>query len=223
LRRVAGEPWVALDGLRGRLCDGDAAGFLRINSDTSDYELSLTLQNVSLTELLPRRTADPAPPRRGEADANIFLRGQAGQSATRQGGGELRIRGGSFLHTPVLSQVAEAGGPQRQRISDDLDLAELRFVWQGQLIRLTRVDIQSRDLRLVGEGTWSLDSDALDLTLVGAHPRHWPRVAVLSDLLESARRDLVQYRVQGTMAAPRITVEPLYKLTDTLRALLGGG
>jgi len=64
--------------------------------------------------------------------------------------------------------------------------------------------------------------DSLSMTLLGARPEHWPRVAVLSDLIEVAGQELLQYRVTGTAASPQVQVEPLHNLTEPLRKLLGG-
>lgn len=220
LERRHGARWVRLEDLRGRLCDGDALGFVNIDPATSDFELSLTLQDVSLGQLLPPKQAAGNSRRRGRVDGRVFLRGTAGDVASRRGGGDLRIRGASFLQTPVLATVAQASRRGEATISDALDLAELRFVWHGSELKFTRVDIQSRDLRLVGDGTWDMETDAIVLTLVGAHPDHWPRIAVLTDLLEIAGQELLQYHVRGTAASPQVTVEPLHKLNATLRALL---
>ena len=221
LRRQADDTWVYLEDLRGKLCGGEALGSVRIEPSTDRYELSLTLRDVSLAELLPPKLPTDTP-RRGRLEGHIFLRGVAGELSSRTGDGELRIRGASILQTPVLADLAESKRQGDQPFSDALDLAELRFLWKGSTLDFTRLDIQSRDLRLVGAGTWNLRTDALDLTLVGAHPRHWPRVAVLTDLLETAGQELVQYRVRGTVAAPHVSAEPLYRLNETLRALLTG-
>ena len=220
IEREAGEQWVRLEDLRGRLCGGDALGFIHIDPVSSAYELSLTIQDVNLDQLLPRKAGDDGPPRRGRVGGRVFLRGNADEVASRSGGGDLRIRGASMLQTPVLAEVAQAKPPKQGEISDALDLAELRFVWKGAELRLSRADIQSRDLRLVGEGTWNMETDEIALLLVGAHPRHWPRMPVLTDLLETTGKELVQYRVGGTAAAPRVKAEPLYRLNEALRALL---
>lgn len=223
LLRGRGERWVRLDDLRGRLCDGEALGFVRIDPQTSEYELSLTLQDVRASQLLPPSKEHPQRERPGRIDANVYLRGRAGKSSSRRGGGELRLRGASFLQTPVLASVSTAGREDQRAISDKLDQAEVRFLWEGSQLRLLRVEIQSRDLRLIGEGTWNMHDDTIRMTLVGAHPRHWPRLLMLSDLIELAGQELVQYRVEGTLASPTVITEPLYKLNETLRALLKSG
>ncbi len=221
LRHTPGDRWVRLDDLRGRLCDGDALGEFTIDPETGEYELSLTLQDVSAAELLPASKEQPGRGVRGRVDGRVYVRGKGAAVAGRQGGGEVRIRGSSFLQTPLLASLARAGRPAEAPISDAVDRAEVRFLLEGDEVRIVRIDIQSRDLRLVGEGTWSLHDDALHLTLVGAHPENWPRVAVLSELLEAAGQKLVQYRVAGTLGAPQVTTEPLHELSATLRALVG--
>jgi hypothetical protein len=221
LRHTPGDRWVRLDDLRGRLCDGDALGEFTIDPETGEYELSLTLQDVSAAELLPASKEQPGRGVRGRVDGRVYIRGKGDAVASRQGGGEVRIHGGSFLQTPLLASLARAGRTEEAPINDAVDRAEVRFLLEGEEVRIVRIDIQSRDLRLVGEGTWSLRDDALHLTLVGAHPENWPRVAVLSELLEAAGQKLVQYRVTGTLGAPQATTEPLHELSATLRALVG--
>lgn len=215
----ADDRWVRMDDLRGRLDDGVAQGYVAIDPHSGEYELSVKLHDIGAAVLFPTPPEHADQPRRGRIDGDVWLRGRGDEVGSRRGGGSLRLRGASFLQTPVLASVA------RQREgrggADHVDVAHLRFLWEGDLVRLRRIDIQSADLRLVGEGTWNLRSDAVQMILWGAHPEHWPRIAVLTDLLESAGQELVQYRVEGTLAAPKVTAEPLRRLNEALRRLLG--
>jgi len=219
LLHQAGERWVRLENVHGRLGDGVIQGYCAIDPQTADYELSLRLHDVAAAHFLPASRTHPRQPRPGRLDGEIWLRGRGDEIAQRRGGGNLRIRGVSFLQTPVLSSVARQRAPGQT--SDHVDLALVRFLWEGRLIRLERVDIRTSDLRLVGEGTWDMPDDTVHLILWAAHPQHWPRVAVLSDLLESAGQELVQYRVDGPLDGPSVVAEPLYKLNDAIRRLLG--
>lgn len=219
LLHEAGDRWVRIENLQGRLCDGVAQGFLRVDPRTSDYELSVQLYDVSAAQLLPPSTAKPERPRRGRLDGEVWLRGREGEGSSRRGGGELRLTGASFIQTPVLAAVFQQRA--QSALADTVDQAQIRFRWEGGDISLERIDIRSKDLRLVGEGTWKLDGDAVHMTLWGARPEHWPRLSVVSDWLESAGQELVQYRVEGTWAEPRVTAEPLHKLNAALRRLLG--
>jgi hypothetical protein len=219
LLRLPGDRWVRLENLHGRLCDGVAQGTLRIDPQSSEYELAVKLHDVSAAQLLPPAKNGSDHGRRGRIDADLWLRGIGQDPAARHGGGLLRIRDASFVQTPVLASVFQ----QRitPAISDRVDRAQVRFLLEGRQVRLERIDIWSRDLRLVGEGSWNMRDDAIQMTLWAAHPDHWPRLAVISQLLESAGQELVQYHVEGTLAAPRVSTEPLHKLSEVLRRLLG--
>jgi hypothetical protein len=222
LQRGPGERWVRLEGLRGELGGGEVIGSAWIDPRSFEYELTLTLRDIPTGTLLPpgRDVRDTERP--GRVDGQVYLRGRGSEIGTRHGGGELRVRGASFVQSPVLPFVLRARRDERT-VSDKVEHATIQFLWEGSLIRLSRVDIHSRDLRLVGEGTWDMRNDTVRLSLVGAAPEHWPRVAMLSDLLETTGRELIQYRVSGPLSAPSVTTEPLYRLNETLRALLKKG
>jgi hypothetical protein len=213
---------VELAEVRGRLCGGEVVGFAEIDPDRSTYDLSFTLHDVSLDQFLPRRENKPGRAPRGRLDGHIFVRGDTENAAQRGGGGELLIRKTSLGSSPITASVAEASQREKRSISDEVEQAEVRFVWEGEELQLTRVDIHSRDLRLIGAGSWNMPSDAISLTLLGATPEDAPRLFPLTDLLETAGQELLQYRVEGTAAEPRVTIEPLHNLTEPLRQLLRG-
>ncbi len=228
LDKQAGDRWVRLEDLHGKLCDGEALGSVWIDPATSDYELTVTLKDVSAARLLPSpednaekedAAEEPREPSgRGRIDGKVYLRGRGENTTSRRGGGNLRLRGASFLKTPVLSSLPEPDGAEQPATPDTVEQADIRFLWEGSLIKMQRIALRSPNLRLVGEGTWNMATDELNLTLWGAHPGDWP----LAEFLESAGKDLVQYRVRGTRAAPDVTTETLHKLNETLRQLLTG-
>jgi hypothetical protein len=228
LRDVAGRllsdpanPWLRLNDLHGQLCGGDFLGFVRIDPRTQDYELSLTLRGVEFGQLMPPKD-ETAPPRSGLVEGRVYLRGTAGAPESRQGGGRLRLSGASLLQTPVVADVARERQQQTDELRDLLNVADVEFIWIGDMLTFERVTIDSPDLRLVGTGAWNMATNALRLTLVGSHPRDWPRIPLLTALAETAGQELIQYQVRGTTAAPRVSAEPLYKLNAALRALLLG-
>ncbi|MBK9119536.1 MAG: hypothetical protein IPM18_08035 [Phycisphaerales bacterium] len=210
---------VELLGLRGTLCGGQVRGSLRLDPPAEAYELLLQLHDVAAAELWPTVPdgVSSTPPKRGRIDGDIWLRGQGNTLATCGGGGVVRLRGAALLGTPVIMRLftvaqAEAG--------DELDEAAVRFRWMGTRIECERIDIRSPLLRFVGSGTWDIETDTLDLTLWGAPPERWPRLLLLSTLVDLAGQELVQYRVRGTVAAPEITVEPLHRVGRVLGQML---
>ncbi|MCG3125240.1 MAG: hypothetical protein CHACPFDD_00056 [Phycisphaerae bacterium] len=219
LVRTHGSPMLEVRDLRGRLCDGEVLGFARVDLARGDYEVSLTLQELSFEQFAGgAASARDGGLHPGRLDGHIFLRGGLDQPTGRTGGGTIRIRGGSFVRTPLLGALAEA--TRDRMVSDSLASADLRFVIDGDVVLLDRVELNSPDLRLVGEGRWNMRDDSVAMTLVGARPRDWPSVAILSDLLESAGKEFMQYRVSGAMRAPTVTAEPLHNLTNPIRKLL---
>ncbi len=218
LRMAPGDAWVRLADVYGRVCGGVVQAQLALDPVSTDYELTVNVDDVAAAELLPRGAAAEGSPRPGRIDAELWLRGRGDDVGTRRGGGRLRVRGGSLVQLPIVEWVVRLAPP----VSDAVDTATMRFLWEGRTLRLERVDIRGRDLRLVGEGSWSLRDDRIEMTLYAAHPDDWPRLGVLSELVESAGRALVQYRVDGTLDEPRVRAEPLHSLSEPVRRLLAG-
>jgi hypothetical protein len=218
VQRAADGPWVRLANIRGRLCDGAVQGDVQIDPRSSDYELSAALHDLSLDELLPRSKANPERPRRGRLDGEVWLRGTGRDVLSRRGGGDLLITGATSLQMPILASVLLL---RPAPASDVLDRAHVRFRWEGGEIQLERVVIDSQDLRLVGTGTWNMRDDTVRMNLWAARPEFWPRLGLVNELLETAGQELMQYRVEGTLAAPKITARPLHRINETLRSLLG--
>lgn len=217
---------VFIHDVTGKLCDGQFVGAASLETDNGEHEITLTLSDVALADFIrtaqddaSRRT--PHRPISGRLDGRVFVRGRGADPAQRVGGGELRIRGASLLASRVTASIAEESEKRSHPMDKDVDVAELAFTWEGETLRFSRVDIHTRNTRLVGRGSWNSRTDAISLTLVGAHPKDAARIAVLTDIAELAGQQLMQFRVDGVASAPRITVEPLHGLTEPIRGLLG--
>lgn len=217
-----GDVRVRIDDVKGYSCGGGIVGYAYIDPRAGEYELSMTLKDLSLAEFLKDDASKRATPRPGRLDGRVFLRGKGENTANRSGGGELRIRGGSLLASSATRPLVEASRRGNRTVTGEVDRADLRFAWEADVLRFSRIDLLSKDLRLIGTGAWNLRDDGLTMTLVGASGENAPRLAVISDLLESATQELLQYRVEGTIDNPRVTVEPMHNLTEPLRRLIRG-
>lgn len=212
--------WLRLEGLRGRCADGEMFGEVKFDVETSAYELSMTLSDVSLEQLFAlggsgERAAD------GRVDGTVFLRGRGADPDSRVGGGELRVRSASLLSVPATAPLVGAGPAGRGPRSGAVHEAYVQFAWMGSQLRLTRVDINASDARLVGAGSWDLETQRLDLTLLGARPERAPRLFPLTDLLDLANEELAQFRIVGPVSDPDVRVELLHNVTEPLRRLFG--
>ncbi|MCC6361340.1 MAG: hypothetical protein IT450_21595 [Phycisphaerales bacterium] len=221
LTRRAGERIVSIGLESGETCGGRIAGDARIDPESGEYELSLVLSGLLLDRFIGEPSGDDKP-RAGLLDGRIFLRGRGEDPLLRVGGGDLRIRGASLMSSPVTKSIAEESRRKNRPIGEELDEVSLQFVWERDELVFNRVVFTSRELRLVGVGRWNMSTDALTLTLEGATGEDAARIAVLSDFLESVSREVAQYRVTGTSANPRVTVEWMHNFTEPVRRLLSG-
>lgn len=216
----AHDPRLRVDILSGALAGGAVRGALAIDTRNASYELGLNFENLALDALAP--PPEDAPPQSpgGRVDGRVTLRGRGASIASRRGEGQLHIRDTTFLRLPLLARVFRAGWLRSDVRSGEIDRADLVFDCDGARLRFTRAEFLGRELRLVGSGEWRTDDDTVDLTLVGAHPREWPRLAMLTDLLERAGAEVLQFRVTGPRNDPDIRSEALFRLTQPLRDLL---
>ncbi len=216
LVRKPDRPLVALTDISGRFCGGEVRGNVAIDPQAETYELTFDLHDVSLAEFIK---SPPGQQRRGRIDGHVFVRGSTDDLKRRIGGGELRIRDASLLSSKVTRSVVEAGQRHQRPVESSVDQALVKFVWEGSELRFTQVDIQSRRGRMVGQGVWDTADDSISLVLVGAIGRNAPRITPLTELVEATGRELIQYRVTGTIDNPKVSVEPLHNLTEPLRRL----
>ncbi len=225
LLRDPNDAWVRVEDLSGRMCDGEVVGWASFHPASSEFELTLTLRNLDLSQFLNRKQPEtrPAdtPTQPGRVDGRVFLRGKRREPQWLSGGGQLLIRGGSLLNTRVSAELVGAS-PDRRPRSDAVQEAELRFVWHGDELQFSRVDIRTRDTRYVGTGSWNQKTDAVDLTLLAASPDAAGGLGPVIELFQAAQNELIQYRVTGTARAPQVRIEPLYGVTDTLRNIIEG-
>lgn len=209
-------PVLQVRDVQGMICGGALHGDAEYDPATQRYEISVTLKGASSDELQQKPGNQIG---KGRLDATISLRGNGENTDLRTGVGELRIYDTSFVKVPILANLLETLRLRRD-VDESLDFVELHFACEGQILRMSDVEIHGRDIRLVGEGLWNVSTDRIELLLVGANPRNWPRIAVLSDVVELAGSELVQYRVSGTIQKPEIVPEPLHRLTDPIKRIL---
>jgi hypothetical protein len=214
------DPLIVFDEIRGRWCGGQILATARFNYETQEYEASAEVSGAQLADVL-RKPAGKG--MTGSVSGRLEVRGVANDLASRRGTGAFALRGVPFRGTPVLEPVAKSAPPADGPLKGTPADIDLDVEIHGTRARLARVDLSSEDLRLIGAGSYSLGTGRLDLRLFGAHPRHAPRILGITELLETANRGLVQFRVSGTLDSPKVDVTPLPALNDAIQALLGDG
>lgn len=219
-----GSSIVYLDELRGQWCGGQVLGHARYDWARQRYEVSIEVAGANLRELIAAQRGAPAGAdrtRSGTLSGRFELSGYADDPGSRVGNGAVALRDVPFRGTPILEPVARSAPHEQVPAKGTPADVEMDIELKGGRFRLSRVDLASEDLRLLGAGSYVMKDGRLDLRLFGAHPRHLPRIAGVTDLLDSAKRNLVQFRITGTVENPKVDVTPLPLLNDALRLLLG--
>ncbi len=220
LRRTPDSTRLHIDDLQGSICGGAVTGSLSFEPADGTYEVSLTLRDVQAAGLLEPGADDAR--LSGVLHGHVFLRGNRNAAESRVGGGTLRISEAPVSASRLTAEIAAATKRESKPLGDLIKQAEIRFAWEGDLVRLQRVELRTPRLRLVGSGAWNTRTDALRVTMVGSTPEGL-RLAIISDLVDAAGQELLQYRITGTSENPDVQVRPLHTITDPLRALLRGG
>ncbi len=216
----AAVPLHLLDG-RAALFGGEAAGQCAVSFGPRgpQYELWMEVRDAALADYLAAsgRLARQPSAVRGRLFGRLSLRGRAGRPDDRRGAGEFFVREAGGWKLPLVLALFPVLG--RAPDEDVFHDGWLTFQLDGARVRFTRIDLQGRSLALVGSGTMDLRTDELDLRLLAGSP-HRLRLPLLSELLESAARDLLELEVTGTPRHPRVESRSLRDLRRSLESVL---
>ncbi len=225
LARSSASQLTRLFDLQGDLLGGTLEGAVEWTAEPSPptYSVIATVRDVALSPLLNvAADAQDAPRDRvvpGTVDAHLFLTGEPGNEAMRRGGGRVEIRDAEFLSLPTPALIVDAANVDahkragRQRVVSDF------FVTSGR-IQLQNLRLEGDGLVMVGAGDVQWPQQRLDLVLVAGSPRDWPRVPIVSDVVESTSRELMQVEVTGTLSAPHVTKRSLSAVGDVVESLM---
>jgi hypothetical protein len=72
---------------------------------------------------------------------------------------------------------------------------------------------------MVGGGTVDLPTQYLDVELISGGPRNWPKIPVLTELMESTSRELLEVHVTGPLEHPAVHARPLSSVGAAVEAL----
>lgn len=215
---VPGHSRLLLEDLRGQWCAGQVLGGGSIDIDTGQYELSLEVSDMRLADLLGNEPGKPT--RTGTLSGRIEVFGELTDPTSLRGTGEVVFRNVSPERTPLLEPLAHEASRRTPLMNQPFTI-DAQFELENHTARLRHVELAAPDLRMVGAGTANIEQRTVDLQLFGAHPRDWPRVELLTDMLEAANRQLVKYRMYGPIDNPKIEARPLPSLAELVRVLFG--
>lgn len=220
LDKSPGLPGISLNNLGGTLAGGELAGRAAIvfqPGQPTRYAMELLLRDADVGELVepPARREEPGKSSiSGRLSASLSLKGSVDDASTRQGRGDITVTGDQMAKVPLLLglvQVATLSLPSTTAFNN----ATARYVMQGPTVTFEQLTLRSPTFEMVGNGKIDLEHRDVRVTL-WTSPPDLPRVPVISDLADRARRELLQIQVRGTIDDPRIGASSFESFSTTV-------
>lgn len=128
------------------------------------------------------------------------------------GSGELRIRDGRLLMLPGITELADAIGVSRDRVTGETagnHRLDAEFTIVPGAVRIDRSTVVTNFVAARATGTISVDME-MDLTAnAGPLERAQELLGPIGDLFGSVTDRLVRYRIRGPVSDPSVSVAPL--------------
>ncbi|MDY6914531.1 MAG: AsmA-like C-terminal region-containing protein [Planctomycetota bacterium] len=226
LRKGHRSKLVRIEDLSARSHGGRLAGFAEIKlTDPLQYGVSLSVEDINLNRLFNAGVADPAKRTgvRGLLMGNLQLTGAVGSPETRQASGVLIISKGRLYKLPVvlgLLHVLYLSLPSDSAFTE----GQLTYYLRRNKLIFREIHLTGPALSIVGSGSMDMKTERLNLTFLTGPPGKLPRMRSLADgLLKSIIREIMEIRVTGSLAKPRMRTVTLRSLEDVIGRLLRPG
>lgn len=209
---------LVIDPIDLRIAGGAVAGRLESMSNAKQGKrtaVRLTARGVNLAEL----SATPAEVDNGIADASLDLEWNAPPRGkpTLRGRGEVNVVGRGMVRVPFLvgaTQMLSLALP----FTGSFDEASASYVIDGPRVEFTAVRLSSDQMKIRGTGRVDYESREIDFDFYT--DKDGPRLPVIADILEAARRELFQIRVRGTLGEPQVKAGTLPTVAATVKEVL---
>jgi hypothetical protein len=219
LTKPSGQDVLQVQKIQGKIAGGAIAGQVEWSfpdKGPSRYAIGLVLQDADVREMSGDKNADI----HGNLNASLAVEGNYNDINSRQGRGDVEVTGTDMYHIPLvlgLLQITNLALP----ITSPFSEATARYSIQGQ--RVTFEDIELRAKEMVMQGTGRLDFDTKHVAMTFTTDNTtWPKLPVIGDLINSARHELLQINVAGTLQAPKVSASSMNTFTTTIDQVLQG-
>ncbi|MEK6674359.1 MAG: hypothetical protein AABZ47_01740 [Planctomycetota bacterium] len=189
----------------------------------TNYRLTLKLHGMDIEPFLNAISPQPSDRREplevaGVVDAQFQLSGIVGDPQSRKGLGRIQVLQGRLYRLPIMLailQVINLSVPNEDVFED----AHADLFIHGNQIELSDIQLRGKAIALIGSGTLSWPDKSVDLSLVSISPHLWAQLPLLSDLVESISREIVELHVTGPLSRPVVRPRTLRGLTEELKNL----
>lgn len=208
-----------LDKIQAWLAGGELAGQVDVafpENGASRYALGLVLRNADVPQLTGEQDQV-----KGQVTASLAMEGAWNDSNTRRGRGDVRVSGKEMYRIPLmlgLLQITNLGLP----ISSPFNEANARYSVDGPKITFETIELRANNMIMQGSGWLNFDNKQVRMTFTTDNP-NWPKLPIVSDLLNGAKHELLQIHVAGTVQEPKVSGSMMNTLTTTVDQVFKAG
>jgi hypothetical protein len=203
--------------VRARVAGGELAGQIDVafpNETASRYQMNFVVKGANCRELTGDQQIN------GELNASLGLEGDFTNPASRRGRGDVSVTGKSLYKMPLvlgLLQVTNLSLP----ISSPFNEGSSRYSVDGQKVTFESIEVRSKDMLISGSGQMDFGTKKVDLTFTTDNP-NWPKVPILGDIMQTAKHELLQIHVRGTLQEPKVSAGAMGTVTTTVDEVFKG-
>lgn len=217
LRKPGDRNVLQVSKIDARLAGGVVAGRVETVMDKSDprFAVALQIRDAKIGEL----TGD-AQAIEGRLTGSLQMEGRWDDATRRRGRGDAVVEGRDMYHVPVVfgfMQIANLSLPN----DAPLRRAGLRYSIDGQKMTLEQIDLRSANSAMQGNGTIDFGTKQVQMTLSLADSPA-DAVPVFGPLFKSARQDLLQIKIRGTLQNPTVNAQAFSTFSTTVDEVMKG-
>jgi hypothetical protein len=207
--------------INGKLAGGEVAGQVDLafpDVGPSRYVMNLVLRNADVKDL----TGDSAPDLSGELSASLALEGDWTNSNTRRGRGDVAVAGRQMYKIPLvlgLLQVTNLSLP----ITSPFNEGSARYTVEGPTVTFDSLELRSKNMLMSGSGQLNFNTKKVAMTFTTDNP-NWPKLPIIGDIVQTAKHELLQIHVKGTLEESKpTTTNPTNTSSTTVDEVTSGG
>jgi len=220
LNKPTGNEVLQVQKVQGRIAGGEIAGQVEWafpDHAPSRYAIGLVLQGADVREMSGDKNANI----HGTLAASLAVEGTYNDPTSRRGRGDVAVTGSDMYHIPLvlgLLQITNLALP----ITSPFSEATARYSINGQRVTFEQIELRAKEM--VMQGTGHLDFDTKRVSMVFTTDNTtWPKLPIIGDLISSARHELLQINVSGTLQSPKVSASAMNTFTTTVDQVLQGG
>jgi hypothetical protein len=207
--------------IHAKALGGSLSGFLELDPTVQGdrYGVVLSLDHGDPSQLAEILTRGQMSGITGTIQMQMRLRGLVGEPDTRSGAAEIQLTGQGLYRLPILLQLANVLNIPVVSEPREMQNLTTKLTIMADQALLDSLELRDSSFLMLGNGVIDLPTRRASLTVIAAQPRTWPKVPVLTELLEGAVRELVEVHATGPINDLKFEARPLRSLHAALQVL----